>query len=75
MLLSLHCVTERKVRRDGTPMRMLKKLVLDGDRVSDGVLFREQGLSLGVYSTNLPNSFLSAVRQLGLSGLTFQDIN
>uniref|UniRef100_UPI0040481A51 hypothetical protein n=1 Tax=Rheinheimera sp. TaxID=1869214 RepID=UPI0040481A51 len=67
--------SQRKLRRDGTPMRMFKKLVLDGDRVSDGVLFRVQGLSLGIYSTNLPNSFMTVVRKLGLSGLTFQDIN
>lgn len=67
--------SQRMLRRDGTPMRMFEKLVLDGERVSDGVLFRVQGLSLGIYSTNLPTSFMTLVRKLDLSGMAFQDIN
>ena len=66
--------SQRKMRRDGTPSRIFKKLVLDADRLSDGVLFRIEGLSLGIYSTNRPNSLMSIVQKLGLTGLEFQDV-
>lgn len=65
--------SQRKQRRDGTPSRIFKKLVLDADRVSDGIVFRVEGLSLGIYSTNRPNSLMSVVQKLGLTGLEFQE--
>ncbi|WP_213994843.1 hypothetical protein [Arsukibacterium sp.] len=64
--------SERKIKRDGTPSRIFKKLVLDADRISEGVLFRVEGLSLGIYSTNRPNSLMSVVQKLGLTGMEFQ---
>jgi len=65
--------SQRKIRDDGTPSRIWKKLVLDADRVSEGVLFRVKGLSLGIYSTNRPESFKSVVNRLGLTGLKYQE--
>lgn len=65
--------SKRKIREDGTPSRIWQKLVLDPDRVSKGVLFRVEGLSLGIYSTNLPGSFKTLVTKLKLTGLKYQE--
>lgn len=64
-------LSERKIGRNGQPRSTFSKLVLDGHRVEEGVLFRVQGLGLTIYSTDKPNSFMSVVQQLGLSGLEF----
>ena len=61
-------------RRDGTPSRMFEKLVLDGHRATDGVLFRVKGLSLGIFSTDKPGSFKDIIEQFKLSGLKFQEL-
>lgn len=66
--------SQRKMRRDGTPSRIFKKLVLDTDRINDGTLFRIKGLSLGIYSTNRQHSLMTLVQKLGLTGLEFQDV-
>jgi hypothetical protein len=59
---------------DGTPTRMFTKLVLDGHRSKEGVLFRVNGLGLGIYTTDKPYSFKRIVRDLKLTGLNFQDM-
>ncbi|SEI14170.1 hypothetical protein SAMN05660691_04175 [Rheinheimera pacifica] len=65
-------LSERKIRDDGTPSRIWKKVVLNTDRIADGVLFRIKGLTLGIFSTDRPDSFKSVVKRLGLTGMTYQ---
>ncbi|WP_240224690.1 hypothetical protein [Rheinheimera hassiensis] len=66
--------SRRFMRLDGTPSRMFEKLVLDGHRAKNGVLFRVTGLGLGIFTTDIPNSFKQVVKKLKLTGLSFQDI-
>lgn len=67
-------LSERDVNRRGEPQRTFAKLVLDGHRAKDGVLFRVQGLGLAIYTTNRPWSFKNIVKKLNLTGLIFQDL-
>jgi hypothetical protein len=67
--------SRRFLRPDGTPSRMFEKLVLDGQRAKNGVLFRVTGLGLGIFTTDLPHSFKHIIRKLKLTGLTFQDMD
>lgn len=66
--------SKRFIRRDGTPSRMFEKLVLDGNRATDGVLFRVKGLGLGIFSTDKPGSFKDIIEQFQLTGLKFQEL-
>lgn len=67
-------LSERDMNRRGEPQRTFAKLVLDGHRAKEGILFRIQGLGLAIYTTNRPDSFKSVVKKLKLSGLIFQNL-
>lgn len=67
--------SRRFLRPDGTPSRMFEKLVLDGPRAKKGVLFRVTGLGLAIFTTDLPHSFKHIIKNLKLTGLTFQDMD
>lgn len=68
-------LSERDVNRRGVPQRTFAKLVLDGDRAKDGVLFRVEGLGLAIYTTNRSGSFKDVIKRLKLTGLYFQDLD
>lgn len=53
---------------------MFEKLVLDGHRAKDGVLFRVKGFGLGIFSTDKPGSFKDIIEQFNLTGLKFQEL-
>lgn len=67
-------LSKRDLNRRGEQQRTFTKLVLDGYRAKDGILFRVEGLGLAIYTTDRVGSLKHVVKRLKLSGLKFQEL-